>query len=225
LAHILISAMSKLNADMLSKTIKEMLTNSTGEKKRKFIESVELQVGLKNIDVAREKKFNGAVVLPSRVKSKMSFVVIGDQKHCDEAQEKGIAFIDSAGLTKFKKDKKKIKKWAKTYDCLLASDSLVRQIPRIAGPQLSKMGKFPSPASHDTPLLEKCDELHRTVRFQMKKVLCLGVPVGTVNLSEEEIVTNITLAVNTLIGLLKKGWQNVKSLHIKTSMGPSTRVY
>lgn len=53
---------------------------------------------------------------------------------------------------------------AKSYDCLLASDSLVRQIPRIAGPQLNKMGKFPSPASHDTPLTEKMDELHRTVR-------------------------------------------------------------
>jgi large subunit ribosomal protein L10Ae len=87
------------------------------------------------------------------------------------------------------------------------------------------MGKFPSPASHDTPLQEKMDELHRTVRFQMKKVLCLGVAVGTVNLTEAEIQTNITLAINTLIGLLKKGWQNVKSVHIKSTMGPSTRIY
>jgi hypothetical protein len=89
-----------------------MLAVANGaETKRKFIETVELQVGLKNIDVAREKKFNGAVVLPHRVKTKMTFIVIGDQKHCDEANEKGIPNIDSAGLTKFKKDKKKIKKW------------------------------------------------------------------------------------------------------------------
>jgi len=155
----------------------------------------------------------------------MSFLVIGDQKHCDEATEKNIPFIDSAGLTKFKKDKKKIKKWAKTYDCLLASDSLVRQIPRIAGPQLSKMGKFPSPATHDSPLLDKVDELQRTVRFQLKKVLCLGAPVGTVVLKQEELTHNVILAINTLIGLLKKGWQNIKSMHLKSSMGPSFRIY
>jgi len=155
----------------------------------------------------------------------MSFVVIGDQKHMDEATEKGIPCIDSAGLTKFKKDKKKIKKWAKTYDCLLASDSLVRQIPRLAGPQLTKMGKFPSPATHETPLLDKCDELHRTVRFQLKKVLCIGVPVGTVTLNDEQVCANVNLAVNTLIGLLKKGWQNIKSVHIKTSMSPAIRIY
>jgi len=218
--------MSKVNVDMLSKTVKDMLAISNNpQTKRKFIETVELQVGLKNIDVAREKKFNGAVVLPHRVKTKMSFIIIGDQKHVDEAIEKGISNIDSAGLTKFKKDKKKIKKWAKTYDCLLASDSLVRQIPRIAGPQLNKMGKFPSPASHETSLIDKMDELHRTVRFQMKKVLCLGVAVGTVNLTDAEITTNITLAINTLIGLLKKGWQNIKSVHIKSTMGPATRIY
>lgn len=104
--------MSKINNDMLNKAIKDMVANASNpQTKRKFIETVELQVGLKNIDVAREKKFNGSVVLPHRVKTNMSFIIIGDQKHVDEATEKGIPNIDSAGLTKFKKDKKKIKKW------------------------------------------------------------------------------------------------------------------
>jgi len=218
--------MSKVSADQLNRAVTEMLTYALSpEHKRKFPETIEIQFGLKNIDVARDKKFNHAVVLPHRVKTKMTFIVIGDQKHVDEANEKGIPVIDSAGLTKFKKDKKKIKKWAKSYDCLLASDSLVRQIPRLAGPQLNKMGKFPSPASHDTPLNEKMDELYRTVRFQMKKVLCLGVAVGTVALKDQEIITNITIAINTLIGLLKKGWQNIRSVHIKSTMGPSHRIY
>jgi len=195
------------------------------DKKRNFVETVELQIGLKNLDPTRDKKFNGAVVLPFKVKTKMSFIVIGDQKHVDEATEKGIPFIDSVGLQKFKKDKKKIKKWAKSYDALLASDSLVRQIPRLAGPQLNKMGKFPSPASHDTPLPEKIEELQRTVRFQMRKVLCLGTAVGTMALTEDQVQQNVTLAINTLVGLLKKGWQNVKSLHLKSSMGPVFRIY
>ena len=64
-----------------------------------------------------------------------------------------------------------------------------------------------------------------TIKFQMKKVLCLSVPVGNVNMTEEELVQNIHLAMNFLVSLLKKHWQNVKSLHIKSTMGPVQRLY
>jgi len=155
----------------------------------------------------------------------MSFLIIGDQKHLDEATAIGLPKIDSDGLSKFKKDKKIIKKWAKQYDGLLASDSLIRQIPRLAGPQLNKMGKFPSPASHDLSLTDKLDELKRTVKFQMKKVNCMGLAVGTVDLETDQIAQNINLSLNTLISLLPKGWQNIRSLHIKSSMGPPQRIF
>lgn len=114
---------------------------------------------------------------------------------------------------------------ASKYDAFVASDSLIRQIPRILGPQLNKMGKFPSPVTHEQPLNDKISELQRTVKFQLKKVLCLGTAVGHVELTQEEIIANLTLAINTLIGLLKKGWQNVGSLHVKSSMGPAQRLY
>ena len=114
---------------------------------------------------------------------------------------------------------------ADKYDAFLASDSLIRQIPRILGPQLNKMGKFPSPVTHDQPLKEKIAEIAHTVKFQLKKVLCMGTAVGHVDLNAEELQNNITLAINTLISLLKKGWQNMGSLHIKSSMGPVQRLY
>lgn len=118
-----------------------------------------------------------------------------------------------------------IKSWADKYDAFVASDSLIRQIPRILGPQLNKMGKFPAPVTHDQPLKEKISELQHTIKFQLKKVLCLGTAVGHVELSADQLQANITLAINTLISLLKKGWQNVGSLHIKSTMGPVQRLY
>ena len=59
----------------------------------------------------------------------------------------------------------------------------------------------------------------------MKKVLCMGTAVGTVAMSEDEIRRNMTMCINFLVSLLKKGWQNVKVLHIKTTMGKSFRIY
>merc|ERR1739838_312972 len=113
----------------------------------------------------------------------------------------------------------------KKYDALLASESLIKQIPRILGPGLNKAGKFPSLLTHNENLSTKVDEVKSTIKFQMKKVLCLAVAVGHVKMAEDELVYNIHLAVNFLVSLLKKNWQNVRALYIKSTMGKPQRLY
>lgn len=71
----------------------------------------------------------------------------------------------------------------------------------------------------------KVTEVRATIKFQLKKVLCLGVAVGNVGMTEDELVANVMLAINYLVSLLKKGWQNVGSLVIKASMSPPKRLY
>lgn len=63
------------------------------------------------------------------------------------------------------------------------------------------------------------------IKFQLKKVLCMGVAIGHVGMTEGEIRTNIMYAVNFLVSLLKKNWQNVRCLYIKTTMGKPFRLY
>ena len=59
---------------------------------------------------------------------------------------------------------------AKKYDAFLASDALIKQIPRLLGPGLNKAGKFPGLLSHTESMLQKIDEVKSTIKFQMKKV-------------------------------------------------------
>lgn len=59
---------------------------------------------------------------------------------------------------------------AKKYDAFLASESLIKQIPRILGPGLNKAGKFPSLLTHNENMNTKVDEVKSTIKFQMKKV-------------------------------------------------------
>lgn len=61
--------------------------------------------------------------------------------------------------------------------------------------------------------------------FSYFQVLCLSVAVGNVNMTPDELAQNVHLSVNFLVSLLKKHWQNVRSLHIKSSMGPPQRLY
>jgi large subunit ribosomal protein L10Ae len=184
-----------------------------------------VQIGLKNYDPQKDKRFSGTVKLRHIPRSKFTVCVLGDQQHCDEAKEQGFAFMSADDLKKLNKDKKKVKKLAKAYDAFLASDTLIKQIPRLLGPGLNKAGKFPSLITHNDDLSAKANDLKATIKFQMKKVLCLSVAVGNVTMTEDELVQNVHLAMNFLVSLLKKHWQNVRSLHIKSTMGPVQRLY
>ena len=59
---------------------------------------------------------------------------------------------------------------AKKYDAFLASDSIIKQIPRLLGPGLNKAGKFPTMLTHTDNMLVKIEEVKSTIKFQMKKV-------------------------------------------------------
>ncbi len=52
--------MSKIPRDTLYDSVAELLKTSK-DKKRKFRESVELQIALKNYDPQKDKRFNGSV--------------------------------------------------------------------------------------------------------------------------------------------------------------------
>jgi large subunit ribosomal protein L10Ae len=53
----------------------------------------------------------------------------------------------------------------------------------------------------------------------------MSLAVANVNMSNTEICLNVQLAVNFLVSLLKKNWQNVKVLYIKSTMGPPQQIF
>jgi len=215
---------SKVTRDNLYECVNNVLQGSQ-DKKRKFRETVELQIGLKNYDPQKDKRFSGTVKLKYIPKPKMKICVLGDQMHIDEAKDNGMPAMSADDLKKLNKDKKLVKKLAKRYDAFLASDTLIKQIPRLLGPGLNKAGKFPTMCTHSEKLTDKAADIQATIKFQMKKVLCLSVAIGHIDMKPDELVQNIYLAMNYLVSLLKKHWQNVRSLHIKSTMGTPQRLY
>jgi len=192
---------------------------------RRFLESIELQISLKNYDPQKDKRFNGTVKLPYLARPRLKICILGDQIHIDEAKKIGVDSLGFEDLEKFNKDQKLVKKLAKKYDAFLASQAIIRQIPKLLGPGLNKAGKFPSLIDGSTPLKTRISEMKSTVKFQLKKVTCLNVAVGNIKMKPEELELNIKMAVNFLVSLLKKHWQNIKSLYVKSTMGRSYRIY
>ena len=227
---------NKLNKDILDKAVEDILAFSAGEtikigtkevkgQKRNFTESVELQITLKNYDPQRDKRFSGTFRLPEIPRPNLKCCVLGNAAHCEQADRIEVAQMSADDLKKLNKNKKLVKKLAKKYDFFLASDNMIKQIPRLLGPGLTKAGKFPTLLASGEDMQEKIDEVKSTIKFQMKKVMCLNVAVGHVGMEKQQVIVNIQLAANFLASLLKKQWQNIGQMYIKTTMGPSQQIF
>merc|ERR1711988_465524 len=95
-------------SEALKETIKQLLDESAA-KKRKFTETIELQIVLKNYDTQKDKRFAGSIKLPNLPRPRMSCCILGDAKHVEAA---GIPCMDVEALKGLNKDKKKVKKLA-----------------------------------------------------------------------------------------------------------------
>lgn len=145
--------MSKLNSALLEKAIADIMAFSKGEtvtlagqdvegKKRNFTETIEVQISLKNYDPVRDKRFSGSFKLPTVPRPKLKACILGNAAHCEQADRIGVDHMSVEDLKKLNKNKKLVKKLAKRYDFFVASDNLVRQIPRLLGPGLTVRWKL-----------------------------------------------------------------------------------
>jgi len=227
---------NKLNSALLDKAVDDILAYSTGGtitkggaevtgKKRNFTETVEIQVTLKNYDPQRDKRFSGTFRLPAIPRPNLKCCMLGNAAHCEQADRIGIPHMSVDDLKKLNKNKKLVKKLAKKYDFFMASDNMIKQIPRLLGPGLTKAGKFPTLLSSSDDMQEKIDEVKSTIKFQMKKVMCLNVAIGNVEMDKQQIIVNTQLAANFLASLLKKQWQNIGQMYIKSTMGPPQQIF
>jgi len=223
------AAKKNIQPEVLKEAINGMLHHAQKTNKRNFLETVEIHFGLKNFDPARDKRIAGSTELPHAPRQKFACLVLGNEKHIMEAKDLNLDYRSLDDLKKVNRDKKIVKKMGKSYDKILASASIIRQVPRLLGPQLNRMGKFPLAVRANETIAEKVEGFAKNVKFALKfkagAPMCLSAPIGHCEMSEKDIEENIIAAVNFVLTLMKRGWQNVKKIHIKSSMGPSFTVY
>ncbi|WZZ56851.1 hypothetical protein YC2023_056958 [Brassica napus] len=193
-----------------SEAVKEAITVIRGkseDKKRNFVETLELQIGLKNYDPQKDKRFSGSVKLPHIPRPKMKICMLGDAQHVEEAEKMGLDWTTwmwslSKSSTRTRSSSKSLPRSTTPSWPLNPSLSRFHVFLVLAG-------KFPTLVSHQESLEGKVNETKATVKFQLKKVLCMGVAVGNLSMEEKQIFQNVQMSVNFLVSLLKKNWQNV----------------
>lgn len=109
-ASFAVSIPHNLHLSYCSVTTLAGILEGAKAKPRKFTETIELQIGLKNYDPQKDKRFSGTVKLPYIPRPKMKVCVLGDVKHCEQAQAIGVDSRSVEDLKKLNKNKKLVKK-------------------------------------------------------------------------------------------------------------------
>ena len=214
--------MSKVSTEQIQKSIEEALAN---RKKRKFVESLDFQVMLRDYDPDKDKRFNSATTLNHNVKNSLKVCVIGTIGHVEEAKELGFEGVLVDDLKKFNNEPKLIKKWARKFDSILVTDSKNKDVTKLVGRYITAIGKLPVTISEKEKVKDKVGEMLKTIRFRVKKVPWLAQSFGIDSSNQDDLRQNLTKSMNFLVSLLPKGWQNIKTIHIKTTMGKPIQLY
>lgn len=192
---------------------------------RKFTQSIDLAINLKEIDLRNpDNRINEELALPQGRGKEQKVAIIAESEVAHQAKDVADRVIGREELEELAKDKKDAKKVANDIDFFISQSDLMTSVGKQLGPILGPRGKVPKPLPPGAPIEPLVKKLKGTVRLQSKNKPVIHVPVGTEAMSDEEIAENIEAVFNLLENSLEKGWINVGSVYLKTTMGPSVRL-
>ena len=207
-------------------TIKAVNDAIESAPKRKFTESVDLVVNLKNIDLSQPKnRITESIVLPKgRGKAtKIGVFAKGDLAIKSESGGADLV-ISPEDIDKMSGDRKLIRSTTRDIDFFIAEAPLMPSIGKSFGPILGPKGKMPDPipsSADPTPIINR---LKRTVKVRTKDKPTFHALVGNLSMSVEDIAANIEALLSTVESKLQNGTQNIASVYVKTTMGPAVRL-
>jgi len=194
--------------------------------KRKFTESVDLVVNLKNIDLSQPKnRITESIVLPKGRGKATKIGVFAKGDLAIKSQSGGADLVISPDdIDKMSGDKKLIRSTTRDIDFFIAEAPLMPSIGKSFGPILGPKGKMPDPipsSADPTPIINR---LKRTVKVRTKDKTTFHALVGNLSMSVEDIAANIEALVSSVESKLQNGTQNIASVYVKTTMGPAVRL-
>ena len=194
-------------------------------KKRNFVETVELAINLKDVDLSIPKnRITDDIILPNGRGRAVKICVIGGGELALKAKDVADVVITPDELQTIADDKKQAKKLANSTDYFIAEAPLMAVVGKRLGTVLGPRGKMPKPIAPGVDPTAMIDGLRRTVSVRTKDRMTFHAPVGTVEMSAEELADNIETILKRVELKLEKGRMNIASSYVKTTMGPSERL-
>ena len=205
------------------KAVEETKKNS---KKRKFSQTVNLIINLKDIDLKKpENRINELMEFPHSPKPKVMVTVFASGDLAFRAEQAGAdKILGRQDIERLANDKKGAKKLTDDTDFFLAETSLMATVGKILGQILGPRGKMPTPIPPTAPIDTIINRHRKSTRVRLREQLNAQIGIGTEEMANEMLADNIQAVISLLERRLTRGMRNIRSVYVKTTMGPLTKI-
>lgn len=206
----------------INQAIKDALESAP---KRKFVESVDIAFTIRDVDLKNpNNRIQEEIRLPSGRGKEIQIAMFAASDAARKAKAAGLHVIDPSDIEELGKNKGKAKKLANTFDFFLSEVPHMGLIGRYLGVVLGPRGKMPRPVP---PVLDPAviaAGLQSTTVIKSRDKVTFQASFGTCSQSHEELLKNAMEVYNRVTSKLERGVGNIRSLYIKTSMGPANKI-
>jgi len=193
--------------------------------KRKFVESVEMTFTIKDVDLKNpNNRIQEEIRLPSGRGKEIDVAMFATGEAAQKARDAGITVYEPPMIEELGGDKGKAKKIANKHDFFLSEVPHMGLVGRYLGVVLGPRGKMPRPVPPAVDPGVIATGLKSTVVVKSRDKITFHCAVGSVAQSEDELIANANAVFKRVTSKLERGVGNLRSLFIKTSMGPSQRI-
>ncbi len=193
---------------------------------RKFQESVEIAINLRNIDMAQPKnRIDETMALPNGTGRIEKIAVLGKGDITTQAKAAGVdLIIGPEEIERLGGEPREARKMASEYRYFLAETAVMPLVGRYLGTRLGPRGKMPTPVPPGMDIGSTVERLRTSVKFRSKDKTTFHVKVGSVGMEAEQVAENIDAVLKKVETSLESGAMNIRSVYVKTSMGPAVRL-
>lgn len=212
-----------VDRDKLESSLKLALSPENNPK-RNFIQSVELIVTFKDVDMKKgELKLREIVVLPKPPEKVKKVLVVPSFQQLEYAKKaEPNVILTKEELQKLQGNKRAVKKLASQNDWFLISPESMALAGRILGPALGPRGKFPVPLPNTPDITEYILRFKRSTIVKTKDQPQTQVFIGTENQQISDLTENALAVLNTIES--KVNLSKIRNIYVKTTMGKVIKV-
>ncbi len=193
----------------------EAIAKAREGEKRKFSQTVDLIVNIRNIDLKKpENKFSKDVILPHGRGKDVSVCIISDS--ISGATTK----ID---VENYSKNKSAAKQFTKKHDFFVCEAPLMPLVGKVLGRYLGPKGKMPKlllPGKDPKLIIE---ETKKSIRINLRDAPTVQVAVGTEDMQDSQIKQNAEKILEEIKKSLPPKAQ-IRNAYVKTTMGKPVKI-
>jgi large subunit ribosomal protein L1 len=165
------------------------------------------------------------IILPNGLGRPIKIAVFAKGETAQRAKAAGADYVfDPEEISVLGEDKTRAKNLAEEVNLFIAESAYMPAIGKTLGQVLGPRGKMPIPLTADKDVVQVINKSKNSIKVRSKDKLTFHILIGKRDMDPVKLAQNIEAILNRIEHRYERGLYNVKSVYVKSTMGPSVKV-